>query len=56
MKSKKFEREKVNHERELLELEARSLRAQMNPHFIFNCLNSIKALIQSDEKQVQQIT
>ena len=47
---RKFEREKVNHERELLELEARSLRAQMNPHFIYNCLNSIKALIQSDEK------
>ena len=49
---RKFEREKVKHERELLELEARSLRAQMNPHFIYNCLNSIKALIQSDNKQM----
>ena len=49
---RKSEREKVNHERELLELEARALRAQMNPHFIFNCLNSIKSLIQSDEKQM----
>jgi len=49
---RRFEREKVNHETALLELEARSLRAQMNPHFIFNCLNSIKALIQSDEKQM----
>ncbi|GEM_PF-1256339 len=37
--------------KELLELEARALRAQMNPHFIFNCLNSIKALIQ--EKQTE---
>jgi sensor histidine kinase YesM len=43
-------REKAAHEKQLLEMEARALRAQMNPHFIFNCLNSIKALIQSDEK------
>lgn len=45
------EMQKAKHERELLELEARALRAQMNPHFIFNCMNSIKALIQNDEKQ-----
>ena len=36
--------------RELLELEAQALRAQMNPHFIYNCMNSIKALIQNDDK------
>jgi sensor histidine kinase YesM len=35
----------------MLELEAKALRAQMNPHFIFNCMNSIKALIQNDDKQ-----
>jgi LytS/YehU family sensor histidine kinase len=34
-----------------LELEAKALRAQMNPHFIFNCLNSIKSLIQEDKKE-----
>ncbi len=45
------ERQKAKHEKELLELEARALRAQMNPHFIFNCLNSIKALIQNNENQ-----
>ncbi|HZF99402.1 MAG TPA: tetratricopeptide repeat protein, partial [Chitinophagales bacterium] len=28
-----------------LELEQRQLRAQMNPHFIFNCLNSIQHFI-----------
>jgi sensor histidine kinase YesM len=34
----------------MLELEATALRAQMNPHFIFNCLNSIKSLIQQKEE------
>jgi len=48
---RKQERLKAAHEKELLEMEARALRAQMNPHFIFNCMNSIKALIQTDEKQ-----
>lgn len=47
---RKYERERAKHEKELLELESRALRAQMNPHFIFNCLNSIKSLIQEDQK------
>ena len=47
----KQEQEKVLNEKRLLELEARALRAQMNPHFIFNCMNSIKALIQNNDKQ-----
>ena len=42
----------------MLELEAKALRAQMNPHFIFNCLNSIKSLIQQheEEKSVTYLT
>jgi two-component sensor histidine kinase len=48
---RKQEQEKTRHEKALLELESKALRAQMNPHFIFNCMNSIKALIQNDEKQ-----
>lgn len=48
---RKWERQRAKQEKELLELEARALRAQMNPHFIFNCLNSIKALIQNNEQQ-----
>ncbi len=42
--------QKSQHEKELMELEAKALRAQMNPHFIFNCMNSIKSLIQRNEQ------
>jgi hypothetical protein len=48
--ARKQERRKIAHEKQLMELEAKALRAQMNPHFIFNCMNSIKSLIQNDEK------
>ncbi|WP_170110654.1 histidine kinase [Flavilitoribacter nigricans] len=36
---------------QLLQVESKALRAQMNPHFIFNCLNSIKGLIQETANQ-----
>jgi anti-sigma regulatory factor (Ser/Thr protein kinase) len=49
LKEKEAEQLKSKYERDLLELEAKTLRAQMNPHFIFNCLNSIKALMQEKE-------
>ena len=42
--------EKTSIQHEMLELEAKALRSQMNPHFIFNCMNSIKALIQQKEE------
>lgn len=45
----------IRHEAEMkqkiAETEMMALRAQMNPHFIFNCLNSIDNLIQMDEKE-----
>lgn len=47
---RKQEQKKAKTERELLEFEAKALRAQMNPHFIFNCMNSIKSLIQKNEQ------
>lgn len=46
---KRQEQKRILHEKELLELEAKALRAQMNPHFIFNSLNSIKSLINKNE-------
>jgi sensor histidine kinase YesM len=36
--------------RKALELEMQALRAQMNPHFIFNCLSAIDNLIQTSQR------
>jgi two-component sensor histidine kinase len=47
---RKKEQQKTKHEK-LMELEAKALRAQMNPHFIFNSLNSIKSLINKNESE-----
>jgi len=45
------EQRRVGQEKKLIELEAKALRAQMNPHFIFNSLNSIKSLINKNENE-----
>lgn len=42
---KKRERERMEVERKMSDLELKALRAQMNPHFIFNSLNSIQNFI-----------
>ena len=34
----------------LIELESKALRAQMNPHFIFNALNSVQSMISANDK------
>ena len=38
-------------EKKLLQIEQKMLRTQMNPHFIFNSLNSIKTLIIKSDKE-----
>lgn len=46
MEKMESEKQKILLNNQLLQIESKALRAQMNPHFIFNCLNSIKSLIQ----------
>ncbi len=41
----------LKYEKELAELKVSLLRSQMNPHFIFNSLNSIKLYIINNEKE-----
>ena len=38
-------------ENEMNQLEKSALQAQMNPHFIFNCLNSIQGFIMDNDKE-----
>lgn len=47
----KTEAIKTQLNKQIAETEMRALRAQMNPHFIFNCLNSInRYIIKNDQK------
>lgn len=40
-----------NLDRMVVEYELKALHAQMNPHFVFNCLNSIKEMIMSKDNK-----
>jgi tetratricopeptide (TPR) repeat protein len=46
------ERTKAQLQQRTKELEIRALRSQMNPHFIFNCLNAINRFILGQETEV----
>jgi sensor histidine kinase YesM len=50
-KTEKLQKLKEKYDKELAELKITSLRSQMNPHFIFNSLNSIKLYIINNEKE-----
>ncbi|MDX1471052.1 MAG: histidine kinase [Flavobacteriaceae bacterium] len=47
----KLENLRIRYEKELAELKVSALRSQMNPHFIFNSLNSIKRYIIDNEQE-----
>lgn len=53
-KSLMMERQNNQLERTILETEGKVLRAQMNPHFVFNALNSIRALITEDPQKAKK--
>ena len=42
-------RRKARFEKDVAQLETQALRSQMNPHFIFNALNSIGSFVQQNE-------
>jgi hypothetical protein len=44
-------REKLNLDKQVAEFEMKALHAQMNPHFIFNALNSIREMILRDDNR-----
>ena len=43
--------ESLRIDNEMSQLEKSALQAQMNPHFIFNCLNSIQGFIMDNDKE-----
>ncbi len=50
-KRNEIQKKSLEMERRALELEQKALRLQMNPHFLFNCLNTIKAFISENKSR-----
>jgi LytS/YehU family sensor histidine kinase len=51
---RRSELERVHLQATLKDAELRALKSQVNPHFIFNALNSLRALIQEDPPRARQ--
>lgn len=49
--AKKRQMQKLQQEVKIMELEQMALRAQMNPHFIFNCISTIQHLIMDNDTE-----
>lgn len=54
MKWNKTEAERLEAEQHFAEAQLQNLKSQINPHFLFNTLNNIYSLIQSDPDRAQQ--
>lgn len=44
----------LKYEASMIEIELNNLKSQLNPHFIFNALNSIRALVDENPKKSKQ--
>lgn len=53
--SRETRRNEIRMKMALSEAELRALEAQVNPHFLFNCLNSIRGMIVEDAAQAQDM-
>ncbi len=54
-KSREARRQEMQLKLALSDAELRALEAQVNPHFLFNCLNSIRGMILEDAPQAQDM-
>lgn len=53
---RKMERELIEKQSRLLRSQLHSLKEQINPHFLFNCLNTLSELIHIDPDQADRFT
>lgn len=53
--SRRSREKEVHYQLALREAELRAIEAQINPHFLFNCLNSIRALVVENAPQAQDM-
>ncbi len=53
--SREAQRNEMQMKLALSDAELRALEAQLNPHFLFNCLNSIRGMISEDPVQAQDM-
>lgn len=54
-KNAKTELRRARLSEQLLQVKMEALKSQLNPHFLFNTLNSISALIREDQKKAQNM-